>query len=221
VGKVTVDSREKDAAILALADDRRLLEYVGTNGEAFSYDLHIECDDGTVVRVERKALLDARSSMFHGDMDRQVAAVDVLVVEADPFDDFEEMDVLREHLCTLSMNLPVIYRKGPSDTMAFAHRIAKRGGVSVRPNNVRVKSPTWRRKFLSTLPGINPERPVADGYTLGDYLESIIDWKQIADALNLDVIDDALPTGTRKVGPATRRRIEDAVLGATTRMGEP
>lgn len=187
-----IDSREQNPYLLAHADGKRLLAYEGPNGEAFSYDFEVTLRTGQVLKVERKAWPDFVQSWVGKKLDRQATNTDLLIVErsldeflaggADP----ELDDRAEKHLALLQLLMPVLESKGPEDTMAKLRYLEGRDeGLAVRANKLASSAPNVRWRILEALPGINPYRQMGDGRRLGDHLEELAFWGNLADNLRM------------------------------------
>lgn len=217
---ITADSREKRPAILAAADERRLLSYEGPNGEPFSFDILVKCQDATEVKCELKQWGDYLQSWSSGKLERQMSATDLLIVECG-FGDFDATDTLhvngKKHLWLLSLSHPVIVTEDVQETIAAIRFLERReGGLKIRESRIKAAlgdSPRdgVLRALLAGM-GISPDRQVGTE-RLGDILARYVDWPALGAALHTDEWAGA-QWGSRKPTPATLQKIAARVADA-------
>jgi ERCC4-type nuclease len=204
---VIVDCREHDETLRAGADR---VEPLRVDGTAYSYDLRVECDDGTAFRLERKTFGDFVWSWRKGTLERQLSYVDGLVLEMDGLD--PESDLHRaalKHLSTISANLWVVVSASPAGTIELLRYFERRGcALTVRQGAVSHRARTTREALLSTLPRINPAR-------LGAALEALVDWEALVDALHLERWTE-LPA----IGKGTIERVRAALAQSSERSDD-
>jgi ERCC4-type nuclease len=196
---VVVDCREHDST---LRDGADRVEPLRVDGTLYSYDLRVECADGTAFKLERKTFGDFVWSWRKGTLERQLSYVDGLVLEMDGMDAESELHrAALKHLSTISANLWVIVSAGPANTVELLRYFEKRGcALQVRSGAVSHRARTTREALLSTLPRINPLR-------IGEALEALIDWEALVAALHLERWTE-LPA----IGKGTIERVRAALL---------
>jgi hypothetical protein len=199
---VVIDCREHDD-VLRAGTDR--VEPLVVDGTAYSYDLRVECADGTVLRLERKTFGDFVWSWRKGTLERQLSYVDGLVLELDGLDPDSGLHrAALKHLSTISANLWLVVSPNPAGTLELLRYFERRGcALDVRSQRaIPHRGLTPRQALLATLPRINPTR-------LGAALESLVDWEALVAALHLERWLD-LPA----IGKGTIDRIKAALLGS-------
>lgn len=235
---VIVDAREKDPILLGGADEVWLLDYErpGEPGTIYSYDILVAREHPhRELRFERKTWPDYVRSWTEGKLEGQLEAVDGLVIELDPIAIAEGAPVRNhgeaehlwrarrhnyyqlhqsawKHLATLAANCWVIPSEGPACTLALMRYLEANIDLKVRNNRVKGPKGSARRRILAALPGVNPDRELPDGRTVGDALETAVDWNKLADALNLAAwtrLD--LGKGAKGFGLGTLSRVSDAL----------
>lgn len=206
-----IDSREKSEVLKKGADEVRLLAYDKDDKVNLSFDALIERPDGTQIRVERKRFADFEASWVRGGMERQLEAVDLLIVEYDAsavqmespaasdrtFEAYWAVhNNARRHLALLCLSMPVIVTNDELETLSVLRFLEQRPDLVVRANKVKGAKETTRRAILRALPGVNPDRsfvetgandnvPLHKPMTVGDSIERIVDWKMLEESLNL------------------------------------
>jgi len=210
------DSREKVAEINEACDDKKLLEYEGPMGEKFSYDFEIHTVTGAVLKVERKSWLDFVQSWKDNKMERQVGAVDLLIVEFTKFNERDSIEVqvnALKHLTLMSLLMPVVITTGFKDTVMRMRYIEKReDGFVLRQNKIRTQERSLRVALLEVLPGINPYRKV-NGVPLSDWIIQFVDWEGVANALKAEEWTDRIDWGTsKKLSPLVAAKIRKELV---------
>ncbi len=204
---VVVDCREHDATLREGADR---IEPLRVDGTAYSYDLRVECADGSAYRLERKTFGDFVWSWRKGTLERQLSYVDGLVLEMEGFDAEHPLHrAALKHLSTISAHLWLVVSAGPAGTVELLRYFEKRGcALDVRPGAVAHRARTPREALLATLPRINPLR-------IGAALEALIDWEALVDALHLERWTE-LPA----IGKGTVARVRAALLQSSARSDD-
>lgn len=224
-----VDTAEKNEFIKKAGDEQRALYYVGPNGERFSYDLLLTMKDGTTLKAERKSWTDALGTFIdNGRLDRQCAAVDMLIVEQGIFD-FDANDQLHKnlvaHLAVLNMNLPVHITGGPADTIDLLRRFERRDiGIKVRENRVaRTIIDDARQGIVRALlagSGHSPDRLTPNG-AIGLQIEACIDWQALSQALRTETWVEGVEWDGRTPSPKTIAKILARLMQPGQESGPP
>lgn len=202
---IIVDKRESVQAIIKGADRQMFLEYEREDsGAKYSYDIHVICDtnpDHAIkeYRFERKEWFDFVASWQAGKLERQLEAVDGLVIELDvlgfmmatPKKEADEgpqtygarlskwqrnQEAAMKHLAALSANmwvLPII--GGPETTMHIMRYIERHPDTPVKTNRVKGASEHPLIGMLRAVPGINPEYQCPDGRSKGQVILDTLD----------------------------------------------
>lgn len=202
---IIADAREKEKDILKGSDRVMLLDYSRDDSDAtYSYDLHVICDtnpDHKVVeyKFERKSWPDFVQSWFDGKLERQLEAVDGLIIELDPLafmmmapmrkpnesdTDFgtrvaawqRAQEAAMKHLIAVSTKmwvLPVL--GGPEVTMRMMRYVERHPTLEVKANRVHGASEHPLVGMLRALPGFNPDYQCPDGRAKGDVLIGHLD----------------------------------------------
>lgn len=199
---IRADSREKDPVIKAAADEVALLHYANPQNPnvLYSFDIEVTTAGGQTLRFERKAAGDFVSSFLAGKLDRQVSAVDALVVEwsdlalvaAMPDGDaarvkwMRGMEAARSHLARLSLAMPVIITNGPHETVArLKYLEAQEGELDLFENRVKVRGDTVAQALVNCLPGINGKYRLKDGRTRFEAIWDCVDVDALLGALGV------------------------------------
>lgn len=209
---IIVDKRESEHAIIKGGDRQMLLEYERDDSDAtYSYDIHVIADKNPDFKVkefrfERKAWGDFVQSWHDGKLERQLEAVDGLIIELDPIgmmmntpvrktDESDQaygnrlsaytrgQEAAMKHLVAISTKmwvLPIV--GGPDVTMRMMRYIENNPDLAVKTNRVKGASEHPLIGMLRALPGINPEYQCPDGRTKGqtilDHLDGMDDqWR--------------------------------------------
>lgn len=229
------DSRETNTTIVKGCDRQMALTYRRPEApeHAFSYDLHVIADKDPrhgvrEFRFERKAWPDFVQSWLSGYLERQLEAVDGLVVEYDPFaimvsapkqeDGEDEMAYknrlsiyhrtqrsAEKHLMKVAANMWVIPSRNPECTIDLMRDLERNADVAVRQNRIKGKSEAVHMAVLRQFPGINPDNLLPSGRRLGEVIWDSIDRAGLVAALNLmewtriDMTDGvAIPEGGKR-----------------------
>lgn len=230
-----VDNNEKLAFFAENADAREPLfdiEQGVDEGAKFSYDFKVTTPGGRVLRFERKAWPDFVASWDDGKLERQVSAVNGLIVEFDVMELMDAAPMQRDnesqeeylirrkhfrahqqnaikHLSRLSANVWTIYSMSPQDTLAILRWIEKEGDdLSIKPNRVKTVASHPLHRVLDAVGQVNMHRSVGDGRMVADLIAPLVDTEKLVEALNLpawSALD--LGPGRRKIAPGTCARI--------------
>ena len=223
------DSREKDKTLLRNCDEVTLLEYRTPEqpDKVWSYDYHLICNaegarkkspgEHWEYRFERKSWTDYVQTWKakDGRLERQLEAVDGLIVEYDPVSVYLEMEALRrpgmtdveldaakamfrkdslnalKHLAQVSSKMWVITSGGPDETVHILRYLERNPPGAHKANRVRAPRMDFSAQVLRAL-GLNPDRALPDGRRLGDVLWASVDQELLAKALGIHGWGDVL-----------------------------
>lgn len=203
--RIVLDTSEQQEYFKRELSDRRPLWH---DDGVHRYDFEVHCQNGDVVKVERKDLKDLQGSMDDGKLGHQVGQADILVVELGPISWTNLAHRARRRLQHLQECCPVVTTTGPEDTLGYLRRLSERGLTAVRANRVKSTKYNTRWALLSTLYRINPEYEEEGGELRGDVLSEMVNWTDLVVALNLEAWRDLPHIGTTTITKITKSLIE-------------
>jgi len=204
-GKVIADSRERLAAF-APCDEKRLLSY-GDKNESFDF-LVLRAQEPKELKVERKAFGDYTSSWAARKLDRQLAAVDVFIVELPSTAEWRRNPEFSarawKHLCHISMTMPVMMSRSPEHTMSILRYLADADRLDAPRAARSAPSCSSLDGFVSWL-GWNPGRSTGDGRGLGEAILECIDMDRVGSSINWGRLAKIPGVGPKSVQRAKNR----------------